>query len=234
MTITRKRAFSAVLGTSAAALSAAGACPPADAAAAHAPTAPKPAMTVRHERSRHSSPKPTLRKGDYVYKVFIGGTKAPEGKPNVACSGSSMRLTGITTYPDSNDASALWERTPAAWKKRNTITTGPATTITVSWLPAAEQREAEEEAATHNGSVLNPRLSGQPDSALTSAVCAATSPGASVGDIGEGLATWVLPAPARSAAALMATPPTNIYPNEYSVAFEVLPNGSVPAFSPYS
>lgn len=229
-----RRCRSVVFSASVVALGATGACPAANAANEHAPTMPKPTTTVRHERPRHSSPKPTLRKGDYVYKVFLGGTKAPEGKPNVACSGSSMRLTGITTYPDSNNASALWERTPAAWKKRNTITTGPATTITVSWLPAAKQREAEEEAAAHNGSVLNPRLSGQPDSALTSAVCAATSPGASIGDIGEGLATWVLSTPATSAAALMATPPTNIYPNEYSVAFEVLPNGSVPSFAPFS
>jgi hypothetical protein len=176
-------------------------------------------------------PKPTLRNGSYVYTVVIGNTVATAGKPNVACSGSSMRLTGIATFPESKNATALWERTPTAWKRRYTITTGPATTITVSWLPAAEQREAEEEAA-HNGSVRNPRLWGQENTTPTSAVCAATSPGAVVGEIGEALATWVLPAPARSAAALMATPPTNIYPNEYSAAFEVLPNGTVPAFAP--
>jgi hypothetical protein len=236
MTITRKRAFSAVMGTSAAALSAAGACPPANAAPKHAPTTPKP-TTVRHER-RHARPhrrptsKPTIRHGDYVYKVAIGNTVATEGKPNTACSAAGMRITGLGTFPESNNATALWERTPAAWKRHYTITTGPATTITVSWLPAAEQREAEEEATAHNGSVLNPRLWGQSDSALTSAVCAATSPGAAVAEIGEALATWVLPAPARSAAALMATPPTNIYPNEYSAAFEVRPDGSVPAFAP--
>src|SRR5258705_6079941 len=189
MTITRKRAFSAVMGTSAAALSAAGACPPANAATEHAPT------TARHEhkhaRPRHhrALPKPTLRNGSYVYTVVIGNTVATEGKPNAACSGSSMRITGLATYPESKNATALWERTPAAWKQHYTITTGPATTITVSWLPAAEQREAEEEAA-HNGSVRTPRLQGKPDSALTSTVCAATSPGAAVGEIGEALATW--------------------------------------------
>jgi hypothetical protein len=77
-------------------------------------------------------------------------------------------------------------------------------------------------------------LWGQNDSAPVSAVCAATSPGAVVGEIGEGVATWVLPVPVRSAAALMATPPTNIYPNEYSVTFEVLPNGTVPPFAPFN
>jgi len=44
----------------------------------------------------------------------------------------------------------------------------------------------------------------------------------------------MLPAPVRSADALMATPPTNIYPYEYSVAFEVLPDGTVPAFTPFN
>lgn len=236
MTITRKRAFSAVLGTSAAALSAAAACPPANAATEHAPTTPKPATTVRHERPHHRRPasKPTIHHGSYVYTVIIGDTEATEGKPNVACSWSNMRLTGIATYPNSNNASALWERTPAAWKQQYTITTGPATTITVSWLPAAKQQEAREEAATHNGSILNPRLWGQENTTPTSAVCAATSPNATVAEIGEGLATWVLPAPVSSAAALMATPPTNISPNEYRVAFEVLPNGTVPAFAPFN
>lgn len=235
MTITRKRAMTVVLGSGAAVLGAA--CPPASAASEHAPNA---RATVRHERPharprhRRPLPKPTLRNGNYVYTVIIGNTEATEGKPNMTCSGSSMRLTGIATYPDSSNASALWEKTPAAWTRLYTITTGPATTITVSWTPPEKRQAAAEEAAQHNGLVLNPRLWGQNDTAPVSIICGATSPGAVVGELGEALATWVLPAPVRSAAALMATPPTNINANEYGAAFEVLPNGTVPAFTPYS
>src|SRR5258708_6298794 len=100
------------MGTSAAAWSVAGACPPANAATEHAPT------TARHEhkhaRPRHhrALPKPTLRNGSYVYTLGIGNTVATEGKPNAACSGASMRITRLATYPESQNATALWERTP--------------------------------------------------------------------------------------------------------------------------
>jgi hypothetical protein len=90
----------------------------------------------------------------------------------------------------------------------------------------------EEESDAHNGFILNPRLWSKPETTLASTICAATTPGAVVGEVGEALATWVLPAPARSAAALMATPPTNVSPNELRIAFEVLPGGAVPAFTP--
>ena len=235
-----KRAMSAVLGSGVAALGAAAVCPAANATPEHVPAPPRPAATARHER-RHArprhrghAPKPMMRNGDYVYEVTIGNTEASEGKPNMTCLGSNMRITGLSTFPEGKNAGALWQKHPEAWNGTFTITTGPAATITVSWTPPSERREAEEEASSHNGFILNPRLWGQDDTAAVGRVCAATSPDTVVGEIGEGVATWVLPAPVRSAAALMATPPTNIYPNEYSAAFEVLPNGTVPAFAPFN
>jgi hypothetical protein len=239
VTIKTRRAMSVVLGSGVGviALSAA-ACPAANAAKGDAPTTPKPTTTARRERGhararrRSSAPKPTVRNGDYVYEVIIGNTETNQGKPNMTCSGSSMRITELATFPEGKNAVELWE--PASWNRLYTITTGPATTITVSWTPPAERQEAEEEAAAHNGFILNPRLWGQDNTAPVSAVCGATSPGAVVGEIRGAQATWVLSSPVSSAAALMATPPTNIYPAKYAIAFEVLPNGTVPAFSPFS
>jgi hypothetical protein len=146
----------------------------------------------------------------------------------MTCSGSSLKLTGITTFPESQNATSLWEATPAAWKQRFTITTGTATTMTVSWATEAESKEAEE----HGGMIPNSRfLTG---TAPTSRVCAATSPNAPIGEVMEGLATWVLPSPATSVTALMAMPPTNVNLNKLTLAFQILPNGTVPVFAPFS
>ncbi|MGO9319675.1 MAG: hypothetical protein ACLQBY_02565 [Solirubrobacteraceae bacterium] len=234
-----KRCRAVAISASVAAIGAATACPAANAASEAAPTAhaPRAAVTREHAGSRRRrkpsvAPKPATHQGDYVYTVVIGETEADENTPNVTCTGAGMRITGLGTYAESPDATALWERTPAAWKRAYTVTTGPATTITVGWTPPSERREVEEESDAHNGFILNPRLWSKPDTALASTICAATTPGAVVGEVGEALATWALPAPARSAAALMATPPTNVYPNELRIAFEVLPDGSVPAFTP--
>jgi hypothetical protein len=234
-----KRCRAVAISASVAAISAATACQAADAASEAAPTAhaPRAAATREHarpHRRRSPAPTPTTHHGDYVYTVVIGETEADENTPNMTCTAAGMRITGLGTFAESPDATALWERTPSAWKRTYAITTGPATTVTVSWTPPSERREAEEESDAHNGFILNKRLWGKPDTTLASTICAATSPGAVVGEVGEALATWVLPAPARSAAALMAMPPTNVSPNELRIAFEVLPNGSVPAFQPLS
>jgi hypothetical protein len=234
-----KRCRAVAISASVAAISAATACQAADAASEVTPTAHAPRTAATHEhagshrrRKPSVAPKPSPQHGPYVYTVVIGETEADENTPNVTCAGAGMRITGLGTFAESPDATALWERTPSAWKQTYAITAGPATTITVSWTPPSERREAEEESDAHNGFILNKRLWGKPDTTLASTICAATTPGAVVGEVGEALATWVLPAPASSAAALMATPPTNVSPNELRIAFEVLPNGSVPAFTP--
>lgn len=234
-----KRCRTMALGAGVAAIGAAAACPTANAANEAAPAAHTPQAAVTHEHARprrrrkpSAAPKPAPHHGPYVYTVVIGETEADENTPNVTCTAAGMRITGLGTFAESPDASALWERTPVAWKRTYAITAGPATTITVGWTPPAERREAEEESEAHNGFILNPRLWSKPETTLASTICAATSPDAVVGEVGEALATWVLPAPARSAAALMATPPTNVNANELRIAFEVLPNGSVPAFAP--
>jgi hypothetical protein len=150
----------------------------------------------------------------------------------MACAGAGARLTRIA-FAELNGPGSfkIWAQHPATFNKTYTLTATPTTTITVDWLPAAEQREAEEE-ATHTGNVSNPRLQGQNDTTTVSAVCAAAPrPGANIAEIGEATATWELPAPVTSLAALARQAPTNITPNEYTAAFEVLPNGTVPPFT---
>jgi len=67
--------------------------------------------------------------------------------------------------------------------------------------------------------------------APAASVCAATTPNAALGSVGRAMVTWRLTAPVRSVAELVAQPPTNIYPSEYMLAFQILPSGAVPAFS---
>jgi hypothetical protein len=97
--------------------------------------------------------------------------------------------------------------------------------------PPAERREAQEESAAHNGEIRNPRLQGRDDTTTVGAVCAATHPGANIAEIAGAGATWELPAPVNSLAALVSHTPTSIAPNEYRVAFEVQPDGAVPPFT---
>ncbi|HTC58681.1 MAG TPA: hypothetical protein VK691_01015 [Solirubrobacteraceae bacterium] len=170
--------------------------------------------------------------GKYVYKAVIGDTEATESEPNMACAGAGARLTGIA-FAELNGpgSSRIWAQHPAAFNKTYTLTTSPATTITVSWTPPAERREAQEESVAHNGEIRNQRLQGQDDTTTVGTVCAATHPGANVAEIGEATATWELPTPVTNLTALVSHAPTSIAPNEYRVAFEVLPNGTVPAFA---
>ena len=135
--------------------------------------------------------------------------------------------------PETSAATALFYRNESFWGKRVTITAGPTAKVTISWTPPAERREAEAEAAAHNGEIRNPRLWGQEDTGLAGAVCAATTPNAALGDIGEGEVTWRLPRPVTSVAALLAQPATSVYTNEYMLVFEILPDGTVPNFAPY-
>lgn len=239
MRITRKRAMSVVLGISTAALSAAAVCPAANAT----PDARKP-VSAKTPAAEHPRPSrsPSLRElerqvpspdGEYVYKAVIDGQISVE-KPNTSCSGSVIRLAGVTLEAQGQNANSFWFKNPNSWNGTFTLTTSPATTITVSWLPPAERREAAEEAATHNGSVLNPRLWGKPDAAPVSSICSATAPNAALGGISEGVVTWQLPRPAKSVAALLTYPAANIYPNQYMLAFEALPDGTVPAFAPFN
>jgi hypothetical protein len=105
----------------------------------------------------------------------------------------------------------------------------------MSWTPPAERRAAEEESARNNGAIRNPQLRGEEDTALATAVCAATTPGAGVASVGRGTATWRLPRPITSLRALLSQPVTSIVGSEYvSGGLEILPNGSVPTFQPFS
>lgn len=83
--------------------------------------------------------------------------------------------------------------------------------------------------------MLHPPLVAVPqwDSGAAGAVCAATSPNAGLGDIGEGEVTWRLPQPVASVAALLAQPAASVYTNEYMLVFEILPDRSVPTFTPF-
>ncbi len=226
MTITRKRAMSAVMGSGVAALSVA-ACPPANASeSSHA--APSKQAAVRHERTR--SRRPHARpphNGDYVYKVTISG-EISNTRANTACSGSSLKIVGVTTYPESRSTTALWERSTATWRQHFTITSGPATTITVPYTTPAELAEAE----AHDGNAPNsPSVTG---TASASRVCAAAAPNAGVASVGEGIVTWRLPKPAKGVAALLSQPPTNIDLNKLAMAFTIQPGGAVTVSGPYS
>jgi hypothetical protein len=232
-----KRCRSVVLGASVAALGATGAgtCPAANAANVPGSHGPRAAVARKHAKPRRRAPHSAVHHGKYVYEAVIGNTEATANEPNMACASAGARLTRIA-FAELNGPGSfkIWAQHPAAFNKTYTLTTSPATTITVSWLPAAEQREAEEEAA-RTGNVSNPRLQGQNDTTTVSAVCAAAPrPGANIAEIGEATATWELPAPVTSLAALTRYAPTSITPNEYSAAFEVLPNGTVPPFAPFS
>jgi hypothetical protein len=240
-----RRCRAVVLGASVAALGATGAGggealarPAANAASApgsHGPRATvahKHAVLRRHPRHK-AAPTPARRSGKYVYEGVIGNTVATENEPNMACTGAGARLTRIA-FAELNGPGSfkIWAQHPAAFNKTYTLTATPTTTITVSWTPPAERREAEEEAATHNGEVRNPHLQGQNDTTTVGKVCAAAPrPDAAIAEIGEATVTWELPAPVTSLAALTRHAPTNITPNEYSVSFEVQPDGTVPPFT---
>lgn len=226
MTITRKRAFSVALGSGVAAMSAA-ACQSASATAPEAHAASKPRAVVRHAHAKPRRGHARTSRGEYVYKVIVGGVVSTD-KANAACSGSSLRLTGMATYPESKNATALWERSPAAWRQRFAITTSASTTITVSWSDETQRREANED----GGEIRHSR--GLTGTAPASRVCAATKPNAALGSVGEGVVTWRLPKPAKSVAALLAQPVASIYPNQYVLAFEISPDGTVPAFAPFN
>jgi hypothetical protein len=226
MTIMRKRAMSAVMGSGVAALSVA-ACPSANAMEGDFHAASKPRAVVRRERAKPRRGHVRTAKGDYVYKVTIGG-EVNDTKANMACSGSSLKIGGVTTYPESRNAAALWERTPAAWRQHFTITSGPATTITVPYTTPAELTEGE----AHGGNAPNsPSLTG---TAPASRVCAAAAPNAGVASVGEGVATWQLPKPAKSVAALLSQPPTNINLNKLAMVFAIRPGGAVTVSGPFS
>jgi hypothetical protein len=220
-----KRCRSVILGASVAALGTTAACPAANAERSGGPvpaSAPR-AATVRE----HATPKRHVARhhGAYVYRVLVGGEIRSEA-PNASCAGDSIRFTRVTfTMGESPAAEALSERDPSFWRGRFTVTAGPATTITMPWNSPAETREAEE----HGGAVPNGH--GTWATAPAARVCAATTPGASLGSIGEGLVAWSLPAPVTSVAALLAHAPTNATFNELMVAFSIQPDGSVPAFT---
>jgi hypothetical protein len=218
-----KRCRSVVIGASVAALGATGACPAAN-AEGNATNARAPRAAETRE---HSTPRRHVERhhGPHVYKVTVGAEIRAEA-PNASCAGSSIKFSRLAfTMSESPAAEALSERDPSFWRGRFTVTAGPATTITVPWSSPAETREAEE----HGGAIPNGH--GAWATAPAARVCAATTPGASLGSIGEGVVTWRLPAPVTSVAALLAQPPTSATFNEVMVAFAIQPNGSIPAFN---
>lgn len=220
-----KRCRSIVLSASVAALGTTAACPAANAEGSGGPV---PASAPRAAAVReHATPKRHVarHRGAYVYEVAVGGELRSEA-PNTSCAGNSIRFTRLTfKMSESPAADALSERDPSFWRDRFTVTAGPATTITMPWNSPQETREAEE----HNGVIQNGH--GTWATAPAARVCAATSPDAALGSVGEGIVTWRLPAPVTSVAALLAQSPTSATFNELMVAFSIQPDGSVPAFT---
>ncbi len=217
MAITRKRAMTAAFG--AAALSAAAACPAANAAEVNAPAK----STAVHHAKPHR--RPTAHRGPYVYRATIGAQIGVTGN-NMFCSGSAIRLVGVNVDPEPGDrAEALWERAPSSWKRHFTLNTAPGTTIGMPWSTAQEKREAEE----HEGNVPDPK--GVWATAPASRVCAATTANAGLGSVGEAVVTWRLRAPAASVGALLAQAPASVAINELATSFHIEPDGSVPTFS---
>jgi hypothetical protein len=160
-----------------------------------------------------------------VYRVAIGG-EIREERPNTACAGNRIRLSNVTlAAPGTKITEALFYRHESSWGGRGTITTSPATTITMPWNSPQETREAEQ----HAGTIPNPR--GTSATAPAARICAATTPNAALGSVGEGVVTWRLARPATSVAALLAQAPANVNLNELMVAFAIQPDGSVPAFT---
>ena len=243
-----RRCRSIVMSASVVALGTTSACPVANAANNGAPSAHGPQATVSRKRTappRHHSPKPAGSQGAYVYEAAIEA-EVNVNEANARCVTGTMKLIGVglsaegpdesytrppTVARNSND---LWDENPAAWEGPHTITTGPSTTLTMQWTPPAERREAEEESQKNNGEVHDPRLMSQPDTGLTTTVCAATAPDAGVLSIGRGLATWRLPRVVTSLHALLSQPVASIVVSEYvRGGLEILPNGSVPTFKPF-
>jgi hypothetical protein len=223
-----KRCRAVVIGASVAALGAAGPCPAANAAAAHAPGAHAPrTAAARKHASRHRSPRPTTARGPYVYEIEISGEIRAE-KPNASCAGSGIMFSDVTLEsPESPAAYALTKRAPSYWTRRVTITAAPTTTITMPWFGPRETREAEQHGiatGSHNYQATT----------TAARICAATTPNAALGGIAAGMATWRLPRAASSIAALLTQPPTSLSFREIMVAFEIQPDGSVPAFKPFS
>jgi hypothetical protein len=223
-----RRCRSVVFSASVVALGATGACPAANAASEPTPASRvhEPAKAPQHNPKQRRRSPAAPHHGDYVYKVVIGG-EVSDTNANATCSGPNLKLTNMTTFPETSDAAALWDKTPSAWKQQVTITSGPETTITVPYTTPAELTETEEHGETKRS--LN--LSG---TALTSRLCEAAPPNAGVASVGEGLVTWRLPKPAASAAALLSQPPTNIDLNKLAMTFNIQPDGAVTVFGPYS
>jgi hypothetical protein len=206
----------------AAALSAAAACPAANAAEVNAPAK----STAEHHAKPHGHP--PSRRSPYVYRATIGAQVSTTSN-NMFCSGSAIRFVGVNVDPEPGDAAEpLWERTPSAWKHRFTFVAGPATTISVPWDTAQEKREAEE----HGRNVPNPK--GVWATAPARRICAATTANAGLASVGEAVVTWRLSARAKSVAALLAQTPANVAINELATGFHIEADGTVPAFSPVS
>lgn len=234
-----KRCRAVVLGASVAvgALGATGAC----AAGAASGETPSPGASQATTASKHPKFRRRLSAhGAYVYEAVIGDTEVTENEPNMECSGVGRAASGATLVDTGFNAAVfkgpnlagMERRNPAMFNHTYALTLAPTTTITVNWLPHTAEQEALEEGDQHNGEVSNPRFKGQDDTATIGTVCAsATRPNAYIAEIGQATAKWVLTAPAPNLAALAKLPPASITPNEYRAAFEVLPNGTVPAFS---
>jgi hypothetical protein len=236
-----RRCRSVVLGASVAVLGTVSACPPTNAASTEATGSHAPRATIARRHAEHhqrhaAAPIPAAHPGKYVYEVSAEGEVNVE-HPNTSCSGTTLKLAGMALSaegPGPRNSNQLWQQNPAAWERPYTVTTGATTTITMDWLPPKLQQEAVDEGDRNNGEVRNPRFKGQEDSTTASRICAATAPGAAVASIGRAQVVWSLAAPVRNLATLLADSPTSIHVEEDSAVFEVLPDGTVPSFTPYN
>jgi hypothetical protein len=240
-----KRCRTVVIGVGAA-LATTGACPQAHAASATPATPRGVHVTARHKHHTKPTSHAAPAHGPYVYEATIESELSMHDA-NMRCTGGTLKLVAVALSAEGPDGRSytrppkvarnsndLWDQHPAAWEGPHTITAGPKTTVTMFWTPPAERQAAGEESLRNNGEIRDPRLQGQADTAVATAVCAAIAPNAGVASIGRGLATWRLPHPVTSVRALLSQPVTSIVADEYITNnIEILPNGSVPAFTPY-
>jgi hypothetical protein len=237
-----------MLSASVAALGTTGACANAEAASARAQASPqaKAPLSRKHGRRRHHrAPRPaTPHHGPFVYKAQI--TEAvpgysPSNPPNTACTPDGGARIARVSFEEIQEKfghnagplGGLWEH-PSVLARAYTLTLSPATRITIPWLPPKLRQEAREEAARNNGNIRDPHFQGQEDTTTIGTVCAAASqPNSPIADVGaRTVVTWSLPAPVPSLAVLVAQPAASIKPNNYGTTFEILPDGSVPPFTP--
>lgn len=225
-----------VTASSAAVALAAVACPAASAEKTESGHRAKPRVARRHHTRTHPAPE---HKGPYKYVIEVDDElpgRAPY-EANLSCDSSGGGATLRVMLEWVEGPGVVGEtmlENEKALRKPYTIPLAPATTIMASYMTPAEEAGREEEFQKHDGVDSNPNYQGHEEIGPIGRVCAATSPGAGLGELGpKSEVKWTLSSPAPSLNALLKDPPTRVNPNWDSLAFTILPDGTVPAFAPY-